>query len=206
MSIHLKQTVSVTASAAPVIATPAELDEALVREIAKGNQLAMRTLFKRHQVRVYRFILRIVRDRAIAEDVLSEVFLAVWRRADRFEGHSTVSTWLLSIARHKALTAIRPQPFEPLDGEMAREIADPARNPEAAMRERDNGAILRRCLNALSAEHGEIIDLVYYQEKSIKEIAETIGIPLNTVKTRMFYARKRLATLMKAAGGDHIRA
>jgi RNA polymerase sigma-70 factor (ECF subfamily) len=202
MSIRLKQTLSTARPDRPVTATSAELDEALLREIAKGNQLAMRTLFMRHQVRVYRFILRMVRDRALAEDVVSEVFLAVWRQADRFEGRSAVSTWLLSIARHKALTSIKPQPVEQLDSETALAIADPALDPEAEIRQKDSGTMLRQCLNALSPEHSEIIDLVYYQQKSIKEIADILGIPLNTVKTRMFYARKRLATSLKTAGFD----
>src|SRR5258708_24386505 len=104
----LKQWTPPAQYAGAITATPAQLDEALLREVAKGNQLAMRTLFMRHQVRVYRFILRIVRDADLAEDVVSEVFLAVWRRAGRFEGRSAVSTWLLSIARPKGLTAVQP--------------------------------------------------------------------------------------------------
>jgi RNA polymerase sigma-70 factor (ECF subfamily) len=204
MSIGLNQSASTAEAAGAVTATPAELDEALVREVAKGNQLAMRTLFTRHQVGVYRFVRRIVRDSDLAEDVVSEVFLAVWRRAGRFEGRSAVSTWLLSIARHKALTAIKPQPNERLDSDMGLMIVDPARDPEAEIRHKDRATVLRHCLGALSPEHSEIIDLVYYQQSSIKDVAEILGIPLNTVKTRMFYARKRLATLLSAAGVDHI--
>jgi RNA polymerase sigma-70 factor (ECF subfamily) len=203
MSIDLNQSAS-TAEAGAVTATPAELDEALIREVAKGNQLAMRTLFMRHQVRVYRFVLRIVRDSDLAEDVVSEVFLAVWRRAGRFEGRSAVSTWLLSIARHKALTAIKRPPNERLDSDMGLMIVDPALNPEAEIREKDRASVLRHCLGALSPEHSEIIDLVYYQQSSIKDVADVLGIPLNTVKTRMFYARKRLATLLSAAGVDRV--
>jgi RNA polymerase sigma-70 factor (ECF subfamily) len=182
------------------MATPADLDQALVCEIARGNQLAMRTLFTRHQVRVYRFVLRIVRDRAVAEDVLSEAFLDVWRRAGRYQGRATVSTWLLAIARNKALTALKARSNEPFDGETETAVADPARDPEAELREKDRGAVLRRCVSALSPEHGEIIDLVYYQEKSMREIAEVLRIPLNTVKTRMFYARRRLATMLAEQG------
>jgi RNA polymerase sigma-70 factor (ECF subfamily) len=202
MNIQLNQSASTAKCTGPAAATPAELDEALLREIAKGNQLAMRTLFMRHQVRVYRFILRIVRDRDLAEDLVSEVFLAVWRRAGRFEGRSAVSTWLLSIARNKALTAIKPQRPESLDSEMGLAIVDPALDPEAEIRQKDGATVLRRCLSALSPEHGEIIDLVYYQQESIKDAADILGIPLSTVKTRMFYARKRLATLLRAAGVD----
>ena len=204
MSIGLNQSAPTVQSAGAMTATPAQLDEALLREVAKGNQLAMRTLFMRHQVRVYRFILRIVRDADLAEDVVSEVFLAVWRRAGRFEARSAVSTWLLSIARHKALTAIKPQPLERLDGDLGFAIVDPARNPEAEIGEKDGAAVLRRCLGALSREHSEIIHLVYYQQETIKGVADVLGIPLNTVKTRMFYARKRLAMLLRDAGVDRL--
>jgi RNA polymerase sigma-70 factor (ECF subfamily) len=202
MNIDLNGTPSTTTAADPAPTTPSELDDALLREMARGNQLALRTLFMRHQARVYRFVMRIVRDRALAEDVVSEVFLAAWQQADRFKGRSTVSTWLLSIARNKALTAIKRQPAEQLDNEIAAEIADPALSPEAKISDKDSGTILRRCLDALSPEHGEILDLVYYQQKTIKEVAEILGIPANTVKTRMFYARKRLAALLAAAGVD----
>ena len=204
MSIGLNQSAPTAQSAGAITATPAQLDEALLREVAKGNQLAMRTLFMRHQVRVYRFILRIVRDADLAEDVVSEVFLAVWRRAGRFEGRSAVSTWLLSIARHKALTAIKPQPLERLDGDLGLAIVDPARNPETEIGEKDGAAVLRRCLGALSREHSEIIHLVYYQQETIKGVADVLGIPLNTVKTRMFYARKRLVMLLRDAGVDRL--
>jgi RNA polymerase sigma-70 factor (ECF subfamily) len=181
-------------------ATPVVSDEMLITQMAGGNKLAMRALFARHQVRVYRFILRIVRDTAVAEDVVSEVFFEAWQHADRFEGRSSVSTWLLGIARHKALTASNRRTTESFDERIALTVADPANNPEADLADKDKASVLRRCLNALSPEHAEIIDLVYYQEKSIKEIAQILGIPDNTVKTRMFYARKRLAALVAAEG------
>src|SRR5438876_2036914 len=82
-------------------------DEVLIGRIASGDRLAMQVLFARHHVRVYRFVLRLVREETKAEDLISEVFLDVWRQADRFEGRSAVSTWLLSIARYKALSARR---------------------------------------------------------------------------------------------------
>ena len=198
------QSISAADCSRPSAAPPAELDEALLREVARNNQLAMRTLYTRHRVRLYRFIMRLVRDPALAEDVLSETFLAAWRQAGRFQGRSTVSTWLFGIARHKALTALDPRPHEALDDDIADTLADPALDPDAADRRRDSGTIMRRCLGALSPEHGEIIDLVYYQEKSIKEIAAIVGIPLATVKTRMFYARKRLAALVQAADIDRV--
>jgi RNA polymerase sigma-70 factor (ECF subfamily) len=175
-------------------------DEVLIGRIATGDRLAMQVLFARHHVRVYRFVLRLVRDESVAEDLISDVFLDVWRQAGRFEGRSQVSTWLLAIARFKALSALRRRSDEELDDETAEAIEDPSDDPEVVLDKKDKSAAIRKCLEKLSAEHREIIDLVYYHEKSVEEVAKIVGIPENTVKTRMFYARKRLAELLKAAG------
>jgi len=175
-------------------------DDVLIGRIASGDRLAMQVLFARHHVRVYRFVLRMVRDETVAEDLISDVFLDVWRQAGRFEGRSAVPTWLLAIARFKALTALRRKPDEELDEETAEAIEDQADDPEVALAKKDKSVLIRKCLAGLSAEHREIIDLVYYHEKSVEEVAEIVGIPENTVKTRMFYARKKLAELLKAAG------
>jgi RNA polymerase sigma-70 factor, ECF subfamily len=177
-------------------------DEVLIGRIAQGDRLAMQALFARHQLRVYRFVLRLVGNPTAAEDLISEVFLDVWRQADRFEGRSTVSTWLLGIARFKALSSMRRRPHEELDDEKAGAIEDSADNPELSIQKKDKGAALRKCLQALSPEHREVIDLVYYHEKSVEEVAAIVGIPEATVKTRMFYARKKLSDLLKAAGID----
>jgi RNA polymerase sigma-70 factor (ECF subfamily) len=175
-------------------------DEVLIGRIASGDRLAMQVLFARHHVRIYRFVLRLVRDESKAEDLISEVFLDVWRQAGRFEGRSAVSTWMLAIARFKALSALRRKPDEELDEEAAAAIEDSGDNPEVALSKKDKSGVIRNCLKGLSAEHREIIDLVYYHEKSVEEVAQIVGIPENTVKTRMFYARKKLADLLKAAG------
>jgi RNA polymerase sigma-70 factor (ECF subfamily) len=178
-------------------ATP---DEVLIGRIASGDRLAMQVLFARYHVRVYRFVLRLVRDESTAEDLIGEVFLDVWRQAGRFERRSAVSTWLLAIARFKALSALRRKPDEALDEEAAEAIEDPSDDPEVAVAKKDRSAVIRKCLGGLSAEHREIVDLVYYHDKSVEEVAQIVGIPENTVKTRMFYARKKLAELLKAAG------
>ena len=177
-------------------------DEVLIARIAGGDRLAIQVLFARHHVRVYRFVLRLVRNEATAEDLISEVFLDIWRQAGKFEGRSAVSTWMLSIARFKALSALRRRQDEELDEATAERIEDQADDPETALAKKDKGAVLRQCLTALSAEHREVIDLVYYHEKSVEEVAEITGIPEATVKTRMFYARKKLSELLKEQGID----
>jgi RNA polymerase sigma-70 factor (ECF subfamily) len=175
-------------------------DEVLIGRIASGDRLAMQVLYARHHVRVFRFVVRLVRDETIAEDLISEVFLDVWRQAGRFEGRAAVSTWMLAIARFKALSALRRRPDEELDDQRAATIEDPSDDPHLALEKKDKSAVLRECLGGLSAEHREIIDLVYYHDKSVEEAAYVLAIPENTVKTRMFYARKRLTELLKAAG------
>ena len=177
-------------------------DNALMQRIAKGDQRAMQALFARHNVRVYRFILRIVSNATVAEDLTSDVFLDVWRQADRFEARSQVSTWLLAIARFKALSSLRSRANEQYDEDFVANIEDPSDDPEASMQKNDKAAMLRKCLEQLSPAHREIIDLVYYHEKSVAEVAKIVGVPENTVKTRMFYARKRLGELLAEEGID----
>ena len=183
-----------------IIAAQATSDDMLLESIADGNRTAMHILYCRHNVRVYRFILRIVRDATTAEDLVSQVFLDVWRTARQFQGRSQVSTWLLSIARFKALTAMRQRRFEDIDQEDVRQIADDSDTPETSLDRSDTSAILRACVAKLSPAHREIINLIYYHEKSVEEVGAIIGIPQSTVKTRMFYARKQLADLLKGAG------
>jgi RNA polymerase sigma-70 factor, ECF subfamily len=183
----------------PAIAAPAgetSSDEILVERIAAGNKLAMQALFARHRTSVYRWLLRFVSNETLAEDLLSEVFLGVWRQAARFECRSSVSTWLLSIARHKALSARRHRTEAELDEKIEATVADPADDPEVALQEKNRDALLRRALTRLSPEHRQVIDLVYYHEKSVDEVAQIIDVPPATVKTRMFYARKKLAELV----------
>jgi RNA polymerase sigma-70 factor (ECF subfamily) len=175
-------------------------DEALIGRIAHGDRLAMHVLYARHHVAVFRSVLGLLHDRCMAEDVISEVFLDVWRQADRFEGRSAVLTWMLGIARFKALSALRNRSHNDWDEQAVAAIEDPADDPATALQKKDTGAILRKCLAKLSPAHREIIDLVYYHEKTVAEVAEIVGIPGNTVKTRMFNARRHLARLLKAAG------
>jgi RNA polymerase sigma-70 factor (ECF subfamily) len=179
---------------------PDTSDGALIHSIAAGDKQAMRILFARHNVRVYRFLLRFVTDQSTAEDLVSEVFLDVWRQAAKFRARSQVSTWLLAIARNKALAVLRRRSTEELEEEQATAIEDPGNNPEVAMENRQKAEILLKCMAQLSPTQREVVDLVYYHEKLIDEVAEITGVPQNTVKTRMFYARKRIAELMTDQG------
>jgi len=176
-------------------------DAALIERIAAGDRVAMQVLFVRHNVRVFRFVLGRVKDRSVAEDLVSEIFLEAWRQAHRFEARATVSTWLLAIAHHKAVSSLRQRKVH-LELDAAVAVEDPSASPQAAAEINSRNAVLRDCLSKLSPDHQAIIELAYYHEEPIEAVAKIVGIPLSTVKTRMHYARKHLAAMLAQAGVD----
>ena len=177
-------------------------DTKLIARIRAGDQLALHAFYARHNVKVFRFALRLLRSEPSAEDVVSEVFTDVWRNPANFEGRSEASTWLLAMSRNKAYSILRRKREKELDEDAAAEIEDLADNPEVVLQKKDKGEVLRACIERLSAEHREVIDLVYYHDKTIEEIAQIVGAPEGTVKTRIFYARRKLSELAKAVGID----
>lgn len=177
-------------------------DEILLARIAGGDKEAMHVFYRRHRLAVYRFVLRFVRDEAAAEDLANDVFIDVYRQAGRFEGRSKASTWLLGMARFKALSERRRRKDTVDADEALNEFEDDADTPEVSVQKQDKALALRRCIEKLSPEHREVIDLTFYHGKSIKEISEIAGIPENTVKTRAFHARRQLSAMMEKMGID----
>ena len=177
-------------------------DRDLVRRIAGQDRAAFQALYARHQTRAYRFILRLTHNEAVAEELVNDVFLDIWRQSGRFQGNSSVSTWILAIARNKTNSLLRKRSeIQAADG-AADEMQDDADTPEISAQKGDKAALMRQCMERLSAEHREVIDLVYYHEKSVREVATIVGIPESTVKTRMFHARKKLGLALAEAGVD----
>lgn len=175
----------------------------LIAAIAKGDRQAVRHLYGLTHVRLYRYLVRQLRNEAIAEEVMNEVYLAVWQNAARYEARSAPMTWMLSIAHNKAISTLRKRSeTSGVDQEVAEQIADDSDTPEVSLQKLDKAHVIRTCVNQLSADHKSVMDLVYYQERSVTEVAEILGIPEATVKTRMFYARKKLSELLIAAGVD----
>lgn len=175
-------------------------DRDLVGRVAAGDRAAIRLLFMRHHARIYRFVARQMGSEQMADDIANEVFIELWKQAPSFEGRSEVSTWLLGIARFKALSALRKRREVAIDDEQAQAVPDDADTPEVLVLKDDKGTALRRMVDALPEEHRTVIDLAYYHGSSVSEIAEVLSIPVATVKTRMFYARKKLGEALKAAG------
>src|SRR5207245_5684819 len=133
-------------------------DAALIRSIATGDKHAMQILFTRQNVRVFRYLARFVGDKSAAEDLVSDVFLDVWRQAGRFQGRSQVTTWLLAIARNKALSALQRRSTEELDEHAAAALEDPHDGPEVTLQNRQKAEVLLNCLRQLSLAHREVID------------------------------------------------
>lgn len=177
-------------------------DIALVMRIAERDKVAFRTLFDAYGERVFRYAYRMVNDRSLAEEVTNDVMLEVWKGAPQFEGRSKASTWVLGIARHLALNAIRGKRLITVDLDTTPEIAD-SRQTDAVARDRDTvRQKLRDALAKLSTDHREVVELTFFHGYSYQEVAEVMGCPENTVKTRMFHAKKQLCAALKRAGLD----
>jgi RNA polymerase sigma-70 factor (ECF subfamily) len=177
-------------------------DDTLVQRIADGDKTALKVLYLRHRTRIYRFVARLTGSDTTADEVVNEVFLEVWRHADQFEGKSRLATWLLSIARFKAISACRRRAEAPLDERACALIEDPADDPASSMEKRQRSDILQRCMGTLRPSHQAVINLIYYQGKKIEEVAQNAGVPAATIKTRLHYARSRMAERLAEAGVD----
>jgi RNA polymerase sigma-70 factor (ECF subfamily) len=152
-------------------------DGDLIARIEAGDELALNTLYARHHVKLFRFATRVLGAEIGAEQVLREVFLDVWREAASLAGGADASNLLLARVRRKAHE----------------------RGAEAAA-EAGEAASLRGCLGALSREHREAMDLVYYHDKSAQEVAEIVGVSVGAARGRMLDARRSLAELARAGG------
>jgi RNA polymerase sigma-70 factor (ECF subfamily) len=172
-------------------------DETLIASVARGDQTALRVLFSRHYSRIFRFALRFVKDHEDAKSVVNDTFLIAWQQASQFEGRSQVATWLLSIARYRALGVVktRRSGCEPLEDHIA-QLVDSAERVDDRMQREDSSRYLRRCLDALPREQAQLIELHYFRGVSLKDAVTLTGVPINTIKTRMFLARRKLARMM----------
>jgi RNA polymerase sigma-70 factor (ECF subfamily) len=170
----------------------------LLAQLGAGDEAAVRTLYQAFGRKIYAFALNRMRDPQQAEEVVVDTMYEVWRHPDRFRGASRFSTWLIGIARHKMLTALRGRdaPHEDIDG-MADALAseDPGAFELLAERQRREG--VQQCMEKLSEEHRECLHLVFYEGMSVAEVADVQRCPENTVKTRLFYARQKIRNCLR---------
>ena len=175
-------------------------DGQLLARIAKGDHEAVTALYHRLERPLFAFLVKTLRDREAAADVLNDTMLDVWRQAGRFEGKSSVTTWIYAIAHHKAISWLRRRREVELNDETSAEIADEAPLADSKLETTDIAMAIARLMEKLSVDHRVVLQLAYFQEFNVSQIAEILDCPENTVKTRMFYARQRLKTLLVAEG------
>lgn len=186
---------------------PKEDDLSLLRRVAARDRKAFEALYALYYRRLFAYLLKLTRRAELVEEIVNDVMFAVWTGAARFDGRSRPSTWIFGIAFHKAMKALARQ--EPRHaGEPDRHLrrtAEPMAEgaedePEALLTRRELAGTLGRALGALSPEQRAVVELTYYYEMSYPEIAQVMGCPVNTVKTRMFHARRRLRELLPGLG------
>lgn len=179
-------------------------DEQLLHTIAGGDMAAMTVFYRRHETRVYRYLLTKLNDSFAAADLLNEVMLEVWRSATRFAGRSKVTTWMLGIANNKVLTYWRKlgrREFMELDDNLADDT--PAADLEQALAAVQDGEVVRASMQTLSPPHREVLHLVFSEELDYAEIASILQVPEGTVKSRVYHAKnllkKQLARAMRSS-------
>lgn len=171
-----------------------------VQRIAEGDRDAFEKLYTTYQTRLFRYLLRMVGDTGTAEELTNDTMVTVWKAAGTFKGQSKPSTWLFAIARNKALNAMRGLRPMMVEVETAMAVAASGESAEQTVSRGDLQTAMKQALQQLSAEHREVIELTFYQELSYQEIAEIMQCPVNTVKTRMFYAKKKLQEALEQRG------
>ena len=173
-------------------------DATLIAQIATGDRFAMHALFARHKTRSIASSCASSAMRLAPTTSPARSFSRSGGVHTSFGGVRLRRPGCLRLRASRRSTSCgagaTPRPTWSTDA------SDPAADPEASLADKHRGAMLRQCLGALSPEHRTIIDLVYYHEKSVQEVAAIVGIPCATVKTRTFYARKKLSALLAAQG------
>jgi RNA polymerase sigma-70 factor (ECF subfamily) len=177
-------------------------DLPLMREIAQGDGRALSELYTRHGANILNYLTSYLNDRQQAEEVLQDVMLAVWNNAAGFRGESKVRTWLLTIARNRAINAQRrytPRWVE-LDENIHGGDTTPIEHAEVKSQQR----VLRDAIKSLPPFHQEILVLVFYHGLSGQEVADVLGVTVGTVKSRLHRAKDMLRRVLQAAGTDGI--
>jgi RNA polymerase sigma factor (sigma-70 family) len=179
---------------------------ALLHRIAEKDRVAFEELYTLYYRRLFSYLFKLTRRAEMVEEVLNDVMVVIWKKAASFDGRSRPSTWIFGIAYHKAMKALaqrRPRQLSEWPGDdTGREPPEPVEHdqPENLLVRRELATTLGRALLEISAEQRAVVELTYYHGLSYQEISEVVGCPVNTVKTRMFHARRRLRDLLPGMG------
>lgn len=169
--------------------------------IVRGDEKAMQVFFNQHANEVYRYVLGRCGDATVAGDILNTVMLDVWRQAERFQGRSKVSTWLIGIARHKLIDHYRKERRHEHD-ELDAALEDTTPVSEQVIDAAHHADWVRHCIDRLGDLQRDIVHLAFYADMAYPEIAEIVDCPVGTVKSRMFHAREALRRCLEKLAGE----
>lgn len=175
----------------------------LLARIASGDLQAFERLYRVYQPRLSRFLTTLLKRPQLIEEVLDDTMMAVWQSAGMFRGSSKPSTWIFSIAYRKAQKARMRWPDPVEDPELETRVSiDPG--PDEEVGQQGLRSALMKAMDQLSPDHRAVVDLTYFHDLGYREIADVVGCPVDTVKTRMFHARRRLKQAMAGTLADWI--
>lgn len=178
-------------------------DEDLVAASGKKDEHAFQALYHRYEKRVFQYLMSVIGNAVLTEETMVEVMVAIWRGAEKFRAASKVSTWIFGIAHHKAVDAIRrvsSYQRNTVTLEDISETPDGAESPEEKANQKTIAGLTNQALGELSNDHREILHFAFYEELSYQEISTLLDIPINTVKTRVFYAKQQLKRVLERQG------
>ena len=168
-----------------------DTDNLLIERISSGDREAMRHLYERHYSGLFAFLCSRGADHGLANDTAQEAMLQVWRTAEKFGGRSTIKTWIYTIGRNKLIDRLRKNRHLSFVDTVP-DTSDPALNPEELLLAASEAGRVRACLEKLKSEHRNALRLAYYEELNYEEISSLESIPVGTVKTRIFHAKRLL--------------
>lgn len=172
-------------------ATPAMSDADLVTRIRAKDLTAFEALYRIYHPRLVRFLTNLIHRPTLVEEVLNDTLMVVWEKADTFNGTSKLSTWMFGIAYRKAMKALRKQD-EPIEDPVAEQRPSQDPTPEDELGRGRTQRLLKQAIETLSPEHRAVVEFTYFHEMGYREIADIMKCPVDTVKTRMFHARRYL--------------
>jgi len=173
----------------------------LLKLVLQRDRAAFEELYRLYRPRLAHFLINLVHRPMLAEEVLNDTMMVVWERADSFNGASKLSTWIFAIAYRTAMKAARRQdvPMEDPAADL-RESPDPG--PDEGVGKARIQRALAQAMQELSPDHRSVVDLTYFHDMGYREIAESMDCPVDTVKTRMFYARRHLKRVLSGELAD----
>ncbi len=172
-------------------------EDRLLEQAAQGDENAFKDLYELTNRMVFQYLYRLTNDRQRAEDVMIDAYTEAWRCAKKFRGRSKVTTWLIGIARNLAMSEFRRNRM--YEDELEEEIPYAA-GQLSAVETAEKSGIMEKALNRLPLKHREILDLVFLQGMGYEDVSRIVGIPVNTVKTRVFHAKDKLKQILKTMG------